>query len=38
VSGICFGCLFLDWPAYTLLFLLPGLAVIPDSIAGLRAK
>ena len=37
-SGICFGCLFLDWPAYTLLFLLPGLAVIPDSIAGLRAK
>jgi len=38
VSGIGIGCLFLGWPLYTLLFALPGLAVIPDSIAGLRAK
>lgn len=38
VSGICIGCLFLEWPAFTLLFILPGLAVIPDSISGLRAK
>ena len=38
VCGICFGCLFLEWPAFTLLFVLPGLAVIPDSISGLKAK
>ena len=38
VSGICIGCVFFEWPLYTLLFLLPGLAVIPDSLAGLRAK
>jgi len=38
VSGICIGCVFFGWPLYTLLFLLPGLAVIPDSLSGLRAK
>lgn len=38
ISGIGFGCAVLGWPAYTLLFLLPGLVVLPDSIAGLRAK
>lgn len=38
VLGICFGCTFLGWPKYVLFFLLPGLAVIPDSIAGLKAR
>lgn len=38
VSGICIGCGFFGWPTYVLLFTLPGLAVLPDSIAGLRAK
>ncbi len=38
VLGIGFGCLFLQWPLYVLFFTLPGLAVIPDSIAGLRAR
>lgn len=36
VLGICFGCTFLGWPMYVLFFTLPGLAVIPDSVAGLR--
>jgi hypothetical protein len=36
VLGIGAGCLWLGWPAYMLLFAVPGLAVIPDSIAGLR--
>lgn len=38
VSGILLGVLFRDWPAYTLFFCAPGLAVIPDSISGLRMK
>lgn len=38
VLGICFGCTFLGWPKYVLFLLLPGLAVIPDSIAGLKAR
>lgn len=38
VLGICIGCGFLDWPAYTLFFTLPGLAILPDSIAGLRMR
>lgn len=38
VLGIGAGCLWLGWPAYMLLFAVPGLAVIPDSIAGLRAE
>lgn len=36
VLGICAGCLLRDWPAYMLVFALPGLAVLPDSLAGLR--
>lgn len=36
VLGICAGCLWLDWPGYMLLFAAPGLAVLPDSVAGLR--
>ncbi|MBL0127589.1 MAG: J domain-containing protein [Flavobacteriales bacterium] len=38
VSGLVIGVFFLGWPAYTLFFCAPGLAVIPDSIAGLRPK
>lgn len=38
VLGICTGCAFLDWPIYTLFFTLPGLAILPDSIAGLRMR
>ncbi|MBK9175582.1 MAG: J domain-containing protein [Flavobacteriales bacterium] len=38
VLGICTGCAFLGWPVYTLFFILPGLAIIPDSIAGLRMR
>lgn len=38
VSGILIGITFLDWPAYIILFSLPGLVVIPDSLAGLRVK
>lgn len=48
VTGLCFGVAlvssallgitFLDWPLYTVLFMLPGALVIPDSLAGLRAK
>lgn len=38
VSGIVLGVLLWEWPAYTLFFCVPGLAVLPDSIAGLRAK
>lgn len=36
VSGIIVGITFMDWPFYLLVFCLPGLVVIPDSIAGLR--
>lgn len=38
VTGILTGVIFLGWPVYTLLFSVPGIAVIPDSIAGLRLK
>jgi curved DNA-binding protein CbpA len=38
IGGILFGCAALGWPTYTLFLLLPGLVVLPDSIAGLRAK
>lgn len=38
IAGIVIGCTWLDWPGYALLFCAPGIAVIPDSIAGLRPK
>ena len=36
--SITFGTVFLGWPLYTMVFTLPGLVVLPDSVAGLRAK
>ncbi len=38
VAGILIGIAFFSWPLYTLFFCVPGMAVIPDSIAGLRTK
>ncbi len=38
VMGILIGITFLSWPTYTVVLCLPGLAVIPDSIAGIRVK
>lgn len=38
ISGILVGITFLDWPMYVILFTLPGIVVIPDSLAGLRTK
>lgn len=38
VAGILLGITLWNWPAYTLFFCVPGIAVIPDSISGLRAK
>lgn len=38
VMGILIGISFFQWPLYTLFFSIPGLAVIPDSISGLRLK
>ncbi len=38
VSGILIGVTFLEWPYFTLVFCLPGLAVLPDSIEGIRMK
>lgn len=48
VTGLCFataligvslvGVTFLNWPMYTILFCVPGIVVIPDSLAGLRTK
>ena len=38
VGGITTGCAVEGWPAHMLVFTLPGIAVIPDSIAGLRMK
>lgn len=37
VMGILVGITFLGWPVYVLVFTLPGLVVIPESIAGLRS-
>jgi hypothetical protein len=37
VSGILLGILFNGWPLYTALLSLFGLAVLPDSLSGLRA-
>jgi len=36
ITGIVIGITFLGWPLYLLVFCLPGLVVIPDSLAGLR--
>ena len=38
VGGIVLGVSFFDWPLYTMLFVIPGVVVIPDSLAGLRRK
>jgi len=38
ISGILVGTVFFDWPPGTLLFCLPGIALIPDSLAGIRMK
>jgi curved DNA-binding protein CbpA len=38
ISGILIGCTWFQWPVYTLVFCAPGIAVIPDSLSGLRAK
>jgi preprotein translocase subunit Sec63 len=38
VGGILIGVILLGWPGYALFFCAPGLAVIPDSISGLRLK
>jgi hypothetical protein len=38
VLGILTGIVFFSWPSYFILFCAPGMAVIPDSIAGLRVK
>lgn len=38
ISGILIGVTFLDWPIYILVLCIPGIVVIPDSIAGLRMK
>lgn len=38
VMGILVGITFFSWPMFTLVFCLPGLVVIPDSLAGLRLK
>lgn len=38
ISGILVGITFLDWPTYAIVFTLPGVVVIPDSLAGLRTK
>lgn len=36
--SITFGTVFLGWPLYSMVFTLPGLVVLPDSVAGLRWK
>lgn len=36
VGMVLVGQVFLGWPAYCLLFALPGMLVIPDSLDGLR--
>lgn len=38
ILGILVGVTFFSWPVFTLVFCLPGLVVIPDSLAGLRLK
>jgi curved DNA-binding protein CbpA len=36
IAGILIGLVFFGWPAYMLALCIPGLAVIPDSISGLK--
>jgi len=36
ITGILIGLLFFSWPAYMLALCIPGLAVLPDSISGLK--
>lgn len=38
IAGILVGIVFFQWPAYLIAFTLPGVVVIPDSLAGLRTK
>jgi curved DNA-binding protein CbpA len=38
VLGILTGIVFFGWPGYFIVFTAPGMAVIPDSVAGLRVK
>ncbi len=38
ITGILVGIVFFAWPPGTLLFCLPGIALIPDSLAGIRMK
>lgn len=38
ITGILIGIVFFAWPPGTLLFCLPGIALIPDSLAGIRMK
>jgi hypothetical protein len=35
-SGIIIGMVFFAWPTYMLVLCIPGIAVLPDSISGLR--
>jgi hypothetical protein len=36
ISGIIIGMVFFAWPTYMLVLCIPGIAVLPDSISGLR--
>lgn len=36
IAGVLIGMTFFAWPAYMLVLCIPGMAVLPDSIAGLR--
>ena len=38
ITGILVGISFFDWPFYMLVFCIPGLVVLPDSIEGIRMK
>jgi hypothetical protein len=38
ISGILVGITFLDWPLYIIALTLPGIVLIPESLAGLRTK
>jgi hypothetical protein len=38
LACILVGFTFFEWPAYVLLFCIPGMAVLPDSIDGLRSR
>lgn len=48
ITGLCFGVslitsmlvgiTFFNWPLFAILFCIPGIVVLPDSLAGLRTK